>query len=708
VVPVESRSGRSHAPSMLAALLTLPDDVKPAGRWAPLVEAMAVSAEQSQQLEMARAYWKLTAALARYRIAWDEYQLLTLVHDELGARGRSPDDLVRAQVRRGQAAAESEEAAGELLAAQNDLARRMRLPEGAPLPLPADKPHVGTYNTHFEQIYGTVAPPPGARFANRTLELRRWLVEDRAAVVQAAHDVLETEQESYAAGATPFSAWLAALDRWSRERRTFLAAVMQYNDQIAEYALNVPRAGLAPDSLVGMLIKAPIRLPAATESNPLVQQPRLVQQQPVQQQLLGQQQLLIQQQPPGQATAAQGPPVFHAGPAVQLPPGVQPAQQGQMGRASPATFNQPLPASAPIALPPPPVDYAGPRREPTLAPPRPGGRRPLAAQAETDENQPALLPKDIVPGAEPSSSLPSNLNAPGLEFGPHQVNRQPLPSGLAAAPAAVPADPGLYSALIGAAPAKRAQELAGLLNWNRTLPAEPSTPLSLEDCLAAVPDAGRQAAVAAYWRGRQAIAGYQAVMQEIEQLDAAAAAVLKYRGRPGGAEAMLQVRYARLSLEAARVEAQLTLLAEQFALTQLVHRPLDRPWSLPSTPPHGGGYRLKADAQPHAVADSFSFKRLTVVVPALHLTLEQQAEAVVLADAQRVAAASAAEAGSVGVEQLLAAVEQQANQTRAFLATLTRYNTEIGDYALVVLPPQSPAGTLVRAMVTPTTLSQQL
>ena len=129
---------------------------------------------------------------------------------------------------------------------------------------------------------------------------------------------------------------------------------------------------------------------------------------------------------------------------------------------------------------------------------------------------------------------------------------------------------------------------------------------------------------------------------------------------------------------------------------------------MPSTPPHGGGYRLKADAQPHAIADTYSFKRSTVVVPALHRTLQQQAESVVLADAQRVLRGRRGQAGAGSPSQLLAAIELQTNQTRAFLTTLTRYNTEIGDYALVVLPPQSPAALLVRAMVTQTTLARQL
>ena len=193
--------------------------------------------------------------------------------------------------------------------------------------MPADKPHLGIYNTHFEQIYSTIAPP-GSRFANRTLPLRALLVDQRAAVVQAAHDVLVEEQEAYAAAPTNFASLVSAIERWGRERRTFVAAVIQYNDQIAEYALGVPRSGLAPDSLVGMLIKQPLKWSATP---------------------------------------------------------------GQPSYATPATFNQILPGAEPLTLPPPPSHLAGagPRREPTLAPPRPSGRRLPPAQPQSAQPQSA-------------------------------------------------------------------------------------------------------------------------------------------------------------------------------------------------------------------------------------------------------------------------------------------------------------------------------
>ena len=91
--------GDRHAPSVLAELLTPSDELKPMGRWVPLVEVIAAATDPSQQLELTRSYWKLTAALAQYRVAWDEYRLLEAVREGTGNRQPSPDDRLQAQVR---------------------------------------------------------------------------------------------------------------------------------------------------------------------------------------------------------------------------------------------------------------------------------------------------------------------------------------------------------------------------------------------------------------------------------------------------------------------------------------------------------------------------------------------------------------------------------------------------------------------------------
>lgn len=654
---VESRAARSSAPALIAVLLTLPGELHITGRPTPLAETIASATQPQQQLEAVRSYWKLSSVLALYRVAWDEYQAWASIRDSAAARRLSAADLLAAQTRRAQAAAQLEQAAEQLLVAQEELVQRLHLPTGAPLPLPADKPHVGTYNTRYEQIYRSATLATEAQFNHRTLEPRRLLVERRAAAEQAAEDVFEAEMERFNAGNLDFRSLATALDAWNRQRRAFVAVVAQYNNQIAEYALQVPRGNqpLAADSLAGMLVRSP---------------------------------------------AKWSPPA--------APTGVVPA-----------TYNQEIPsAPALIRLPPPPELATGP--QPTLAKPRrglgpnsagPNRAAPTGAAVSInganatsdDDEPPALLPKDVVPGAEPMA--PSLV--PGAQFfGPQQVNRQPLPAVAGGSSAAV--DVGLYSALVDAAPAKRAQELSNLLSWNRHLSADAGSPVTLEQCVQAVPKGAQRLVIAACWHTRQAMAEYQAVFQELEQVDAAAAAMLKNRQHPDSAEGMLRVRAARLDLEAVQLEAQLALLAEQFKLTQMMFGPADKPWVLPSTPPHGGGYLLKADAQPQAQTDSFSFKRSTVVVPALHQTLEQQAEAVVLADAERVLVAGAVEAGSENVERLLAAIDRQARETRAFLATLTRYNTEIGDYAVSVLGFQASPQMLVRALVTPAALAEKL
>ena len=122
---------------------------------------------------------------------------------------------------------------------------------------------------------------------------------------------------------------------------------------------------------------------------------------------------------------------------------------------------------------------------------------------------------------------------------------------------------------------------------------------------------------------------------------------------------------------------------------------MDGPWLLPTTTPHGGGYRLKNDAQPAALADSFTFRRGVLVVPSTHATLIEMARTVVLADAARAATAARFDQGTVGLDKLVSAIELETDQTRQFLGLLTQYNLEIADYALAVMPSSAPVNTIV-------------
>ena len=199
------------------------------------------------------------------------------------------------------------------------------------------------------------------------------------------------------------------------------------------------------------------------------------------------------------------------------------------------------------------------------------------------------------------------------------------------------------------------------------------------------------------WRGPETLRGDQVLTIELEQIEMLSPVVLRMRQTAGGPEAMLRLRLGRFSLKAQQAETRIALTINQFQLTQLVHRSLDGPWLLPTTSPHGGGYRLKNDVQPAALADSFTFRRGVLVVPSTHATLIEMARTVVLADAARAGTAAHFDQGTVGLDKLIAAIEMETDQTRQFLSLLTQYNLEIADYALAVMPASTPVTTMVGA-----------
>jgi hypothetical protein len=115
--------------------------------------------------------------------------------------------------------------------------------------------------------------------------------------------------------------------------------------------------------------------------------------------------------------------------------------------------------------------------------------------------------------------------------------------------------------------------------------------------------------------------------------------------------------------------------------------------------PHSGGYDLKQDAQPRSVADSWPVRRLAAMMPGLGQSVQERAGAVVDADAARVAVAEKYAAGTTTIEEAIAAVNEQADQSQAFLEAIAAYNGAIAEYATIVLPPGTPVGKLAGALV---------
>ena len=259
----------------------------------------------------------------------------------------------------------------------------------------------------------------------------------------------------------------------------------------------------------------------------------------------------------------------------------------------------------------------------------------------------------------------------------------------AAPPDEAPADYENYAALLELSPPKRTHRLARALHWDRpsTDSAEPL--LTLEQCLSLAPAADRRRALEAYWMAREQAARCQVVSDRNDQLTALYPAALRAARRPGGAEAMLDLRACQQAAEADLLDNQALLLARRMELGALVGRGTSfKEWPMPSTLPHGGRYETKVENQPQTLAGSPVVQNLATLVPGLYAALEDRAEAIVHLDSRRAATVEAFEATQHRVDlwEPLELVARQASESLAFLSTLTRYNLSIADYALAILP----------------------
>ncbi|MGE0606913.1 MAG: hypothetical protein AB7O62_07460 [Pirellulales bacterium] len=143
----------------------------------------------------------------------------------------------------------------------------------------------------------------------------------------------------------------------------------------------------------------------------------------------------------------------------------------------------------------------------------------------------------------------------------------------------------------------------------------------------------------------------------------------------------MELRTAKRAAEAALMEGRLAMQEAQLELTRLAGRPLDGPWLLPSTSPHAGRYRVDQSAAPSARE-----RLATAAVGGRFDALIDRAAAVVLADSARAQAATEYKLNERVIDELLAAVEIQTQESFDFLSALTRYNLAILDYVDVVLP----------------------
>jgi len=73
LVPVQSAQGRLSPADLVAQALALPDGASLTGQPLTLVKALSSAEDGRRQLEVAHAYWRLSLAVAEYRLRLEEY-----------------------------------------------------------------------------------------------------------------------------------------------------------------------------------------------------------------------------------------------------------------------------------------------------------------------------------------------------------------------------------------------------------------------------------------------------------------------------------------------------------------------------------------------------------------------------------------------------------------------------------------------------------
>jgi hypothetical protein len=260
-----SAAASMAATDLLNHALEAPKNAPLAGHSLNLLAAISPpGANRPVQLLIARAYWKLSAAEGDYNWAVEEADQL----DRITPGAASIEATVLATARASTQARLLEAKLGAVTA-QQELADLLGIPPNNPLPLAIDPPLVGAYGTYFETLFAGRVPPPRMRLIDRTLPIRREAIETHVAAVQAAASAVHSAEDARSKGQADLQNLLACAADLSRQRRSFLMAVRDYNFDIDEYALTVAEPSIPTDRVIGMLIRVkPAAAPVPTVAPP--------------------------------------------------------------------------------------------------------------------------------------------------------------------------------------------------------------------------------------------------------------------------------------------------------------------------------------------------------------------------------------------------------------------------------------------------------
>lgn len=227
-----------------------------AGEPLTLSAALSRRSDREGRARIAHAYWKLSAATAAYNMAVAEVgHTARLVQSSSVAHNPIERQLI--DVAHVGARARTNETLTAVVSAQYDLAEALGGISDDKLPLAADAPYLGTYATRFNDLFADRVAPMQLRAIHKTLPTLHLAVGQRAQASLAAVVVVERAEQAWLSGSLDIGALLAALQHASLQRQAFLSVARAYNDDIADYAINVAREGTGATELTTMLIRAP-------------------------------------------------------------------------------------------------------------------------------------------------------------------------------------------------------------------------------------------------------------------------------------------------------------------------------------------------------------------------------------------------------------------------------------------------------------------
>lgn len=219
---------------------------QPTARLVRLEDVLAADGTTSDRIAGVKRYWRAVIAICRAQSADAHAQ-------KIRAFTAAPKDQALWS-----AFTATAEARASLLATEATRLRR-KLTSGFSQALangwPAELPHVGDYASHFERMLESGLASPDLRILADMLPLDHQRILLRQRSLSAAAEYLQAAATAYRNQSTDVGTVVAAWRDVCREEGALLTAIEDYNEHIAEYALEVAPPGITLERLVRMLIR---------------------------------------------------------------------------------------------------------------------------------------------------------------------------------------------------------------------------------------------------------------------------------------------------------------------------------------------------------------------------------------------------------------------------------------------------------------------